>query len=359
MSDTLTVERVADAAALAGLKTAWDGLLAANATRTVELTHAWQSPYWEYLHDGAELYVLVVRDGERVVGIAPLRLKRVKKFGVAIRCLDFIALRQSNYQDYHRRVLARIHRYLVDHQRDWDVLRLFHLSDQSPTVRFALRQADLKPRLAQVKPTCYLAVEGSWHDYAAATGSKRKLMRQNQNRLKRAAGDVSSFCCRTRHDFETHLRAFFDLHRQRWNGTNTTSQFNDPRYCHFYRATVPKLFPEGQIALFVLTAGGAPSSMLYTFIYEREHLLQLVAYNPAHAAGSPGSVILEHYVRHAFEDNACMVDFGDYFPYKAAWTNRVRNKLNIELYARRLWPSQCVYWFQTLRGYAKGTFECI
>lgn len=353
MPDSLTVERVTDAAALAALKTPWNALLAANSTRTVELSHAWQSLYWQHLHEGTELFVLVVRDGAQIVGIAPLRLTILKKFGVSIRCLDFIASKQSNYQDYliagdHDRVLASIHTYLLEHQREWDLLRLYLVPEESPTLKFALNQTDFKVRRMAVKPTCYLPISGTWDEYAQATRSKRKQVITSEKRLHKR-GELSFFRCQTREQCETYLNALFEMHRRRWHDTDTPSQFHDPRYEQFYLATVPELLPEGQINLSVLAVDETPIAIAYSFVYEQTLLGQMQAYNPDYYRGSPSIVLVEYLLRDAFDDHIALIDFGDYFPYKELWTDRIRHKLSIELYARKFWPSRCIYLAQRLR----------
>ena len=99
----------------------------------------------------------------------------------------------------------------------------------------------------------------------------------------------ADFHCSSEEQFTSNLHKFFELHRKRWNPTDTPSQFNEERYCRFYMEVSSQLRPKGQTDLFVVSVGESPVALLYSFLFGRTQLLQLIAYDVDYD-GSPSMV---------------------------------------------------------------------
>src|SRR5262245_32961357 len=87
----LRVDKITNMEGLAGLRPVWNSLLAESASRTITLTWEWVTTWWEVFHEGRELRVLVVRENDEVLGIAPL-LRRVTRYEGLLHCrrLEFL-----------------------------------------------------------------------------------------------------------------------------------------------------------------------------------------------------------------------------------------------------------------------------
>jgi CelD/BcsL family acetyltransferase involved in cellulose biosynthesis len=344
----LEIKKIEETAALESLREDWNALLEQNETRTVELTYEWQTTYWEHFRENSEMFILVVRKAGSVVAIAPLRLTHARKFGITIRRLEFIAARESNYQDFiigngSEAIIQCILAYLADHAESWDVLRLTHVPESSATVHFLLNGLDgsLLCRVAGTERCTFLEVHETWDEYATNSKKSRAKIAYRMRRLRRL-GEISHFHCSSEEQFKADLLQLFALHRKRWNPTDTPSQFNDDRHCRFYLDIIPKLFPKGQIDLFVLEVNESPVALLYSFLFDHTCLIQLVAYDVEHSVAAPSLVMHELFVKQAFATGIQVIDFGHYYPYKEYWADRFKNRLNIEIYPRKLFP-YCVY----------------
>lgn len=343
-----TVQRIDTLDELETIRTAWETLLAQNLTQTAELTYLWQVTYWEHFPDRSELFVLVVRDGATVVGIAPLRLRRIRPFGIPLRRLEFIAAAESNYQDFiigSRRedVLACIWAYLDAQRAAWDVLLLWHVPDHSPTAVF-FRQKLAAGFLGRVEAeTCaMLPIDTTWEAYAAATADWRKKAAYRVRKLQRLAGTLRDFAC-TPEQFPAYMAEFMAQHCRRWNATQTPSQFNDPRQRAFYLDAGEKLLRANNMALYVLEAGGRPVGMLFAFVYAGVYLQQLTCFETDYAKASPSVVLHELFVQELFAQGAKGFDFGHYYPYKDMWATKTKQRLNTTLYARHGLRSRLVF----------------
>lgn len=350
----LEIERIEQIEALESLKEDWNSLLENNETKTVELSYEWQITYWKNFNKNSKLFVLVVKDAGSVVAIAPLRLTYIRKFGIKIRMLEFIAGRESNYQDFiirnnNSKVLEFILNYLFSNRQLWDILNLIRLPETSTTAHFFLSKLDhnLLHRIVYIEKCIFLKFDKTWEEHNTNLKKARKKIAYRMKRLQKL-GEISYFHCLDEEQFRSNLIKLFELHRKRWNNTKTPSHFNDEKYCKFYLEIIPQLLPKRQIDLFVLQLGDSPVALLFSFRFHRSHLIQLVTYDTACSKGAPSMVLHELFVKQANTDGIEVIDFGHYFPYKKYWADRLKNRFNIEIYPKKMMP-YCIYFIKSLR----------
>ncbi|TFG61598.1 MAG: GNAT family N-acetyltransferase, partial [Gemmatimonadales bacterium] len=316
-------------------------LLDRNETRTADLSPAWQLTYWDHFVADSELFLLVVREAGQIVAIAPLKRSKIWKLGLPIRYLEFIAAEESNYQDFiigrrREEVLDSILKFLILHRSQWDVLYLCHLPEQSTTARYILDapgrwNRSVVSRVAGVIRCTYMEIDKTWEQYCNSTTKVRNKIASKRRKLQKL-GALTSFHCSNEQEYQTNLLRFFELHRRRWNGTDTPSQFHDDRYCRFYRDAGLQLLPKEQIDLFMVEVDAKPIAGLLTLRYDRGCVQQLTAYDPAYAHASPSLVMHELFVEELFADNVRVFDFGHYYAYKEAWANSFKNTLDIKVH---------------------------
>ena len=115
----------------AALAPEWNAVLRASLADTPFLTFEWQQTWWDCLGEG-ELWVITVRDGGALVGLAPLfSLSQPDKDGQVRRLLRLIgSVDASDYLDLiavrgrEREVLDALLDALVQ-SADWDALDLY------------------------------------------------------------------------------------------------------------------------------------------------------------------------------------------------------------------------------------------
>lgn len=343
------VEKVGSLEALASLSQVWDALLENNETRTVELTFAWQITFWKYFNQNAELFVLVVKEANSIVAIAPLKLTHTQRFSLKMRELAFIAAAESNYQDFiignnKEEVLDCIFNYLLDHSNQWDLLTLTHLPVTSKTASFFLNQSGrlIYHRITEIEDCISLKIDKPWLEYEAISKKARSKLAYRQRKLQKQ-GDLTYTHCTDAEQLRSGMLTFFDLHRKRWGQTRTPSQFNDARYCQFYLEVSPQLLTRGQLDLFVLELEKKPVALLYCFLYAQTYLQQLTTYDVDYAQFSPSLVMHELFTKQVFTDGVTEFDFGLYHPYKEWWANCLKQRLTLEIYPNRKWPCYGIF----------------
>jgi CelD/BcsL family acetyltransferase involved in cellulose biosynthesis len=340
------VERVDDIHTLESIRDEWNNLLAKAETKTAELSYEWQTGFWRHLHEDSELFVLVVREGEQILGIAPLQLSTVETLGVQARTLETFTQERNNYQDFiiadgNEQVLNCIVEYLLANQRYWDMLRLRHIPKTAATAcHFQNGRCD--PRLA-VKTICEdkcltLDIDGCWDEYARHSKAAKKARKKIAYHTRRLGnyGKVTIRQVVDQEEIQPVLDVMFDLHCKRWNSTSTPSIFDDPRYRRLYSDLTFALMPEGRVGLLVAEVAGKPIAVLYYSLFEQSCLTQFIAFDMDYAPGAPALLLFEHLVRQAFTaGNIQLVDFGYDYDYKRLWTNDEKERVSLEVYSKR------------------------
>jgi hypothetical protein len=119
----------------------------------------WNFLAYEYLRRNAALFIIIVREGERLVSIAPLCMEERALFGMQIRVLQTIV---SDAADYHnilvpagqhcRRVVKAVLNWLCQNRTTWDVIDLCKFSSrESSTFQIASLAAEFDDLRSKVE----------------------------------------------------------------------------------------------------------------------------------------------------------------------------------------------------------------
>jgi len=342
---TLDIERIQDMSFLETIRDDWNALLQKSGTKTIELSWEWQTTYWRHFNENAELFVLIIREAHIIVAIVPLKLTHTKELGMDVRRLEIIAAAESNYQDLiigknDTDILTCVFDYLLKCSASWDILLLYHIPEASKTTDFLRnRLADYPLRKTTTIEQCmFLEIDRTLENRRKKTKELALKIRRSERNLGRISLRPSS----TPEQFRKDMLVFFDLHRKRWNLTETPSMFNEERYCEFYLEVTRQLNSKNEVELWTLVAGEIQLAQLLSFAFGKSIVIQLQAYDIDYRKYSPTVTLLDLYVDHLISNGTEIMDIGSYNPYKAQWADQVKNRVNFQVYPKRFWPD-CMY----------------
>jgi CelD/BcsL family acetyltransferase involved in cellulose biosynthesis len=321
-------ERVLDAevidhvAALQRVREAWDALAVADALPTT--SPAWALAWWRNLAPaGAALRVVVVRDGDAVVGVAPFALGHSD--GAAI--YDLLA------EDTGRNAP------LAAPGREWSVAEaateaLVAMTPTPTIVRFrsaplgrwfgpwvaAMRQAEgatgVRTVLRQSPVThCpVLPLAGTFDDWL---GGKSANFRSEMRRLrKRFANAGATIRTTTPETVDDDLRTYMRLHLARWDGGGSVYGTIEAQLLAALTETARAL-PSERFRLYVAEIDGVPIGAQLFLAAGGEVMYHNGGWDEAHARLKPGIVGILHAVEEGFAHGDRRIDFGPgTHPYK-------------------------------------------
>jgi len=282
------IDRYPDFQALAPI---WDSLLMRSDCDNIFLSYAWLDSWWTVFGTEYDLYILIVKSGEEIVGIAPLMRSRQ-------HIIQFIGTPNADYSDIigpdKHSIIGLIYDYLTNHTDDWRRIELQQIPERISTVegfQAAFSSGEF-PYSIEVMETCtvykYDGPEEKRPDFILR---RNKTMRNNINFFIRTGG-LDLVRIQNPDEIEKYLPAFFHEHIVRWDSTPTPSKFLEEKHRKFYHTIVRNLASRGQISLLLLLHKNRPIAYFFTYDYKNVLYLYTTAFDLFFVKRSPGLILI-------------------------------------------------------------------
>jgi CelD/BcsL family acetyltransferase involved in cellulose biosynthesis len=189
---TIDVARTVDA--FAALAREWDQLYAEAGSVNPFLSYAWTRACFDEENSATEPFVLTLRRGDALIGLAPLCVER--KFG--FRILRFIAEGRSDYLGFlcdsnseaiERRLLAEV----LTFKSEWDLIVLRNLAEPFTSLTTAERPKAAEWHRVQWTTSAYCRWEGDWDSLQEGGPVWLKQMRNRRRRFLKNGRTIEFF----------------------------------------------------------------------------------------------------------------------------------------------------------------------
>ncbi len=299
---------------VAALHTEWTELLSEQAEPVVFLHPTWQQVWLEEFQDGRDLLLFSVRDGDKLVGIAPLLRTNgsLSLVGHQSICdyMDFVVSPDQS-EGYFSALLNALL------EEPWSELDLRGLRDGSATLSVLPQLAKaagftVEQETESTAPR--VSLPESWDEYVSSLGKKdRHEVRRKLRRLQ-AAGELELRIYTEPDDVETHLPV---LLRFMVESRSDKANFMSEQMGRFFHRMTRALAKEGLIRLYELELDARPVASVLCFDQGGQLLMYNSGYDPEYAGLSVGLVSKALLLRDGIESGRHCVDFlrGDE-PYK-------------------------------------------
>ena len=331
------------------IRKAWENLCEEVADSGLVFSSCvWYETWWRHYSAGANLNIISLWDAGKLIGIAPLMLRRVSIHNFAATALCFIGNTQSLNNDFivlpaAREVFLReLLRCLLDRSAQWQIIVLRNLPATSANYRALvgiLEEPGTKWRLNRTSiDSPYLVPSGSWDDYLASrTPRTRKGLRNIQNSMHKA-GEVSVRNIRTRAEFLSVKDEVFAVARQSWTEQGGDSLASPGNEAFFYDLALGSA-AKGWLSLWTLSLNGKMIAIEFHLrAYGKDHAMR-GHYLPEFASLSPGTYLEMQILKNAFEksERVMTYDFcGSFENYKRKWTDSYVPHCDLEIFGNSL-----------------------
>lgn len=348
---------------------AWDELLAADiGSSTVFLTREWILNWWKIFGDGKKLSILMIFDGSRLVGIAPLAIIEKNSIASPFRIVRFLGSGVADHLDfcihpeYQEKAMSRIFEFILN-DLSWDALDLVDIPDDSRNLPIIRQMMDRHGVAYAIRPSIvcpFLSINGyTWDSFYAARRSKST--RQDLRRRKRRLDEKGSLTFRRYEKSEAVEHIFpqlFSVYNKRWENKNLSISFTGKLEGSFYRDVAADLARIGKLHLLTMELDGKVIAFTLSAFHGSQFTWLITAYDPEFDRFFPGELILTQLLEEVIRSGRFNeFDFtrGDE-PYKFKWTDDKRFNLRILAGSRGLSgkiPFYSLLFFSTLRLRAK------
>lgn len=338
----LHVEKITDAQGLARLQGEWAVLMEAAKDATIFQTHEWVSAWWESFGVGHDLFILMVREENRTLGVVPLMIEPSFRKGIRIRTLKAIGepwldLFDFVIADRREEVIAAVVGYLAESSSEWDVASLREIpegSDTLPILLDRLTEQGFACELSECSRAIRVDLLGGWQACEARLLRDPTLRRVIRSKMGRLAA-LGKLSLKPVGDevLEEHLRGLFEMHARRWRRNGRESPLAATTTRGFFRDVARRLQARGFLNLIALTLDERP--IAYHLGYEyRDVLYQHVpTFDVAFEKYSPGLILHYELLRDAAARGFSAFDFlrGEE-RYKLPWGEESRRNYAVEVY---------------------------
>ena len=271
MSYTLAAESLDD------ITSSWDNLRHCLKWGSVFVLPAWLKVWWEAFGREGELYLRTLRQGEKILGFAPLLVdKGTASFvGSADVCdyLDF-AITPGRERDFFK--------VLVDDLKKQGIkkLDLRPLRPDSTVLAQLVSIAQNYGYEVTCRPedvSLELDLPTTWNEYLAILKSKQRHEVRRKLRRLWKAGSVEHRCVEVGQEVEAYLDIFLKLFSL--SKDEKASFMNDNRES-FFRSLAKAMAEIGLLRLGILQLNKVPAAMTIGFDYNGSHYLYNSAYDP-------------------------------------------------------------------------------
>lgn len=158
----------------------WNALADQMPDSSVFLRHEWFDAAWQWAREDSELYIIAIRDGDRIIGIAPLIRRRIAA-RLPYDKLLFLTVPDTQVCDIlaepqrRPKILAAILHTLQQFRKEWDVLELAYLTPTA-AAEFVLAAEKSGHAVARVSQgnNPGLSLTDTWEQYYARRSRRLK-----------------------------------------------------------------------------------------------------------------------------------------------------------------------------------------
>ena len=342
LSASLVAQVVRDYDSFVALEHEWNDAVERARIPHPFLRHEWVRTWWDSFPSprfarsgqvGPQLHIVVVRDNDRIVGIAPLMRESAIVYGLPVRRLALLANDHTPRTDFvvagnESEVYRAIWSSLAGELDGWDVLQLTQLPRGSRTIAAMsglASAAQLPIGTWNSSDSPYLELAGTWERYWAGLSAKfRSNVRNRLTRLKQI-GEPALEILSDRAAIADALADVWRLEASGWKDKEGTSIASDPAVQSFYTLLAERAVDRGWLRLLFLTVGGKRIAVSYSAVYDGRLFLLKTGHDREFHPCSPFKLLTYLATQEAYARGLSEIDFlGDTEPWKQEWTSTAR-----------------------------------
>ncbi len=338
-----TVEEVDREEALQHLEIPWNNLVRQCKNNHLFQRHEWHKIWWSFMGRGKRLRVLLVRDRDQIVGIAPLMISYGKCLrNLPARKIEVIANYEMSKDNLiipqdGPAILDTIFRYLYASR--WDILVLHTRPEGQPSVG-ALAQVCRKYGFEIVDMAIgespYIPLGTRWKSFSQGLGGKFCANVRNRQRRLASVGEIRHEVFTHSDDMDSLIQRVFSVSRKGWAHRENTGICSTPVLQRYYENLANVANDQGWLYFHILSVGGKDIAFEYNLLYQEVIYNLKIGFDPEYEKASPGKLLKWFVLEDAILRKACEYDMlGDADPFKREWTQQTRKHCKWYIFNRR------------------------
>jgi len=320
------------------LQETWNNVLERSRDNNIFLTWEWLWNWWKHYGREKQLMILLAREKNKIIAIAPLMYSIYKVFGLKLKKIEFIgASAHSDYSNFiltekQRECIRLFMKYLSDCSFKWDCLEFRGIPETAQSLN-SLRSVGknlcmFEERLYSI--CTYISLSDS---FEALYKRLHRNMRKNLRKSMRHLNERFRVEVKTLSDFssiEKAMDTFYKLHQKRQRTKGLPGAFGDSIFRSFLLDVTKCFMKNGWLDLSFITINKKPIASALSFEYNHKLYVYNQGFDPEYSKYSPGNLIILQIIKNSIQKGLTEFDFlRGVEAYKSRW-NTLHRK-NIEL----------------------------
>jgi len=346
MPENISIERISECQ-FENMREEWNSLLEKGVTNEIFLSWEWMYSWWDvFKNEGSQLYLLRgMNSMGETIGIAPFYLQKQTLLGSLKRNIIRFCSSLETYPDhldviatkeYERLFSEAVLSYLIQHNEDWDLIRLEGVHENS-VIKNYLTTTPLKIKrllIASVPDAkCpYLVIDGSFEDYLKSFSPKKRqtLLRKRRILINREKAVFRAVQCDE--EPEKYIQKLFALHEERARQKGIKTTFSGEDIYKFHNKVVQALLKDGKVVLAFLYKESNPLVSYYCMKHNKKVYYYQAGLSYEGEKRSAGTVLFSLLLENAFGERYKEFDFlRGSEEYKFYWSKNYREDYSITI----------------------------
>ncbi len=268
------------------LKKDWNELLDKSNNQNIFLTWEWLFEWYSNLANNKELYIIIIKYKEEIIGIAPFiknkkyNLKIMEFLGSSFVYSDYLDLIiKKEFEDIATKELFS---FLLNNSTDWDIIKLSDFYFGSINKDFILKEVNnnsLISRMEEVTKCPYIALPSKIEEFYRSIGhdSRYKIKRS----MKKFMHDhkTSIISVDNQKLLEKAIIMMFELNSKRWSIEHGQGSFFTQKIKDFNLAISKRFLENGWLRFDYLEVENKMISYCYNFKFKNKIYGYSTSYN--------------------------------------------------------------------------------
>ena len=336
--------------AMESLSSRWNELLSNSWSDNVFLTWEWLYSWSEiYLKTHRQLFVLLIEEDGKLVGIAPWCIRKVRIGPLWVRNIEFLGTPEagSDYLDVivtkgkEKDVSHILYRYIFTYSdRNWDVLKLQDLPANSVFSRFFLLEFSKSGKYYEIEAGSFcpaVVLPQNVEEYDKSLSRNRRQQYQRHLRVLQSDNEVNRFRCNDKALLSKDaLSIYKDFYNNRW-------EREEDDLFEMLGKLLKNTEKANLIDIDMLQVNGDYVGGLLHLNYNHVKYMYLIAVNKSYKGNiSLGNLICVMNIKDAIRDKYREYDFlkGEE-NYKFLWMNNARSSFYMLHYKKSIPSLAC------------------
>ena len=313
-------------------KTEWNELVSNSEQGHIFFTHEWFDCWWQAFCSRRQLYIIIVKEQDKFVAIAPFMLNKKTFRGLPIKTIQFMSNHDSPRCDVITRknaveidtVYKLIADTLINSKFKWTLIFLENIEKDSLTLKFfrkIFEQRKIRYTRDSNLRSPWIPIDKDWDSfYSTLKRREKKTLNNIRNRIQKL-GEV---------EIHESLEAvkmgeMSIISKKAWKYKEGKSYLNKDNRKMFIELLSCVAQEQELLSIWILYINGRPVAYEYHLRYDKKEIALLAEFDQDYSACSPGAFLDHNILKRLFEIDIKEYDLGGSLDqYKRKWKPNIR-----------------------------------